>query len=397
VTSALKDVWERLGIADVFDVIIVAALVYAAISWLRRARSRFVALGFAALVVTYFLAQLLKMRLTLVLFQAGIAIALVALVVIFQEDLRRAFERIALSSPLAGRRPPPPSEQVIGAVIDSVDSMAERRIGALIVFRGKDPLERHMTGGFVLDGSVSEPLLLSIFDPTSPGHDGAVVIEGGAISRFAVHLPLSTEPAARHGTRHAAALGLSERCDALVVVVSEERGTISVARAGTLEPIESVVELKRRLSAFLHEVAPTSKEPTWRRLVSHNLGLKVLSLAVAVAAWLVLIGLPGEARSHDPGEEIELPVKVETQGQLPLGVRLESIAARPSRVRLVVRTGEEFEYRQVRTEPVDLSNVSRTKKLTRGLLPPEGTRFAGGQPTEVEVTIEVAAGDARPR
>jgi DNA integrity scanning protein DisA with diadenylate cyclase activity len=115
-------------------------------------------------------------------------------------------------------------------------------MGALIVIPGRESIERHTEGGIEIDARLSEPLLLSLFDPNSPGHDGAVVIQGSRISAFAVHLPLSTVPAGR-GTRHAAALGLAERCDALCVVVSEERGTISLAREGAIRPIANEAQL----------------------------------------------------------------------------------------------------------------------------------------------------------
>ena len=115
----------------------------------------------------------------------------------------------------------------------------------------REPIESHVEGGIALDGRLSEPLLLSLFDPSSPGHDGAVILRGAQIERFAVHLPLSVNRAALGpgGTRHAAALGLSERCDAICIVVSEERGTVSVARDGLLRvlarPQDLALELRR--------------------------------------------------------------------------------------------------------------------------------------------------------
>jgi diadenylate cyclase len=201
---------------------------------------------------------------------------------------------------LQAARDTPGSRELITAIVSAAAMMSSNRIGALIVLRGKEPLERHVTGGVPLHGQVSEPLLLSLFDPTSPGHDGAVLIDGGVITRFAVHLPLSThvKENARQGTRHTAALGLAERSDALVVVVSEERGTISVARAGSLEPLESLGELERRLTDFFRDVTPQQHVPWQKRLFARNLPEKALSLAIAIGAWLAVFGYEGETAAR---------------------------------------------------------------------------------------------------
>jgi diadenylate cyclase len=300
VPSPIHDLLPRIRLADLADILVVATLVYGAIRWFKTARSRFVISGFVALAVLYGIARLLRMQLTLFLFQVGFTVALVAMVVIFQEEIRRAFERIGSSRLLPAARDTPGSPELIAAIVSTSAAMSANRIGALIVLRGKEPLERHVTGGVPLHGQASEPLLLSLFDPTSPGHDGAVLIDGDVITRFAVHLPLSThvKENARQGTRHTAALGLSERSDALVVVVSEERGTISVARAGSLDPLHSPAELERRLTEFFREVAPAQHVPWQKRLFARNLPEKALSLAIAIGAWLAVFGYEGETAAR---------------------------------------------------------------------------------------------------
>src|SRR5699024_8867990 len=126
-------------------------------------------------------------------------------------------------------------------IAEAASKMADEKTGALIVIRGNDQWDRHIHGGIKLEGEISLPFLLSIFNPESPGHDGAVLLEDHEITRFGVHLPLSTNLNRQltSGTRHAAALGMSEHCDALVVVVSEERGVISVAQAGHLFEVDT--------------------------------------------------------------------------------------------------------------------------------------------------------------
>lgn len=293
-----QELWSSLRVADVLDIAVVSVLVYMLITWFQKARSRFVMTGLAALVALYFVARILKMYLTLLVLQAGVTVAAVALVVIFQEDIRRAFERIAVRGRLRGRRAAPltASRATLDPVVEALSNLATRRIGALIVFKGSEPLERHLSGGFVLEGQISEPLLYSIFDPGSLGHDGAVVIDAGLVQKFGVHLPLSDAPGedAPLGTRHTAALGMSEVSDAFVVAVSEERGTISVARHASIEVIGSAAELKHRLAAFLDEIAPERRVSPGRRLFTRKLGLKLLSIGVAIAAWALVFGYQGE-------------------------------------------------------------------------------------------------------
>jgi diadenylate cyclase len=292
----VKSLVASLRVADLVDVAVVSVLVYTAISWLKTARSRFVLLGFAALLGVYLLARVLNMHLTLFLFQIGLTVALVAMVVIFQEEIRRAFERIATSRLLGARRGSTAAYDVVDTLVAATATLARRRTGALVVLRGREPLERHLSGGIPLDGRVSEPLICSIFDTSSPGHDGALLVEHGVASRFAVHLPLSTavKSDARFGTRHTAALGLAERSDALVIVVSEERGSVSVAHNGELLQLKSAVELKQRITDFLAQVMPEQRPAWYRSLFAHNLGSKALSVIVASIAWFVVSGYEAE-------------------------------------------------------------------------------------------------------
>jgi hypothetical protein len=138
-------------------------------------------------------------------------------------------------------------------------------------------------------GEVSQPLLMGLFDPASSTHDGAVLVDGGKIERFGVQLPLSSRlaPISDRGTRHAAALGLSEACDALVIVVSEERGTISVAEGGDFQTLSAVGELKRRLDAFNEKITSGDQQPElgwWKRRRIQNI---LLAAVLSIALWLV--------------------------------------------------------------------------------------------------------------
>jgi uncharacterized protein (TIGR00159 family) len=218
-------------------------------------------------------------------------VLLVALVVVFQEDLRRGFERLGAWGKWGENRRFPPDLAYLETISETAAALAERRVGALIVLRGGEPLERHLNGGVPLDGAISRPLLESIFDPHSTGHDGAVIIESGRVAQFASHLPLSHNPQAppvSRGTRHAAAVGLSERCDALVIVVSEERGRISVAERGKLRQLASVVDLEERLEKFSRRAFPQPRQSKRWRLLRANLPLKIAALAAACLAWFFI-------------------------------------------------------------------------------------------------------------
>ncbi len=391
----LRDLTQGIRIADVLDVLVVWGFVYATISWFRRAGSRFVLLGLGALVLLYFISSLLEMYLTLLIFQAGITVALVALVVIFQEDLRRAFERIATSTPLARPRTSAKSADAVDMIVEAAATLANKRLGALIVLRAKEPLERHLSGGIVLDGRLSEPLLYSIFDESSPGHDGAVVIDGRRVTKFGAHLPLAshTDAIARYGTRHSAAVGLSERSDALVIAVSEERGTISVAQAGRLEQL-SPPELQRRLESFTRALTP-DPESTVKQLFARRLGSKAISFAIALTAWVLVSGYQSQlvTRTFDvPIEFIDVPDGWTLEEAIPHEARVTLSGSNrafqlldPSSLRLTVQAGELRSGEQLLTLTED--DVQHPADLEVRRIEPRNVQLRAYPTTVVEAAV----------
>lgn len=279
-----------VGPADVLDIALVAVLVYALLVWFKRARAAIVAKGILVVAAVYLFARTTGMVMTTGLFHAFFAILLVALLVIFQEELRTVFERIAVWS-FAGGASPQPTGRQAELIVTTCGDLARDRIGALVVLHGRDPLQRHLNGGWSLGGELSEPLLKSIFDFHSEGHDGAVIIEGERASRFGVRLPLSKSTAklAGLGTRHAAALGLAELTDALCIVVSEERGTISVAEDGRLETLSDVPALRERVARFRAEKEPTPARDAAAEFLSKNGREKIVAGAAALVLWAVLV------------------------------------------------------------------------------------------------------------
>ena len=217
---------------DLVDIAVVALLLWGLVVWTRRARMALLGLAFLG-VFYHLIAQQFKLQLTTWILQGFFAALVVVVVVVFQDDLRRLFEQIARLS--LRRKAPRPDPSSLGTLTRGLYQLAAKRRGALVVLPGREPIERHfLQHGVPLDAEISEELLDSLFDPGSAGHDGALVMQNNRIKEFGVHLPLSEnrDELKGAGTRHAAALGLAERSDALCLVVSEERGTIGIASAG---------------------------------------------------------------------------------------------------------------------------------------------------------------------
>lgn len=298
---------RELHLADLLDIALVTTFVYSAIALVRRTQARLVAGGVLVLITLFIVARALDLRLTTWLLQGFFAVFLIILVVIFQEELRQMFENLALWGLRRGA-PAPPSYGTAELLVGAVADMARSRIGALIVVAGRQPIDRHLHGGIELGGRLSEPLLRSIFDPHSAGHDGAVVVHEDTVVRFASHLPLSTDfqQLRGAGTRHSAALGLSERSDALCIVVSEERGSISVARAGALRVLRGAPELEAELQAFLRELSPPATARGFlSALVRENWVEKIAAFLVVIGLWYLFV--PG---SRPVTEAFSIPIKV---------------------------------------------------------------------------------------
>jgi uncharacterized protein (TIGR00159 family) len=300
--------FQGLHWTDPLDVLVMATLIYAAVRWARRSEGALVALGVAILSFAYVLATVLGLRVTTWAFQGIAALFAVVVVVLFQEELRAAFEGVAAWA-LGRRHAVRPKLDTTHIVVQAMQDLARRRVGALVVLPGLQPLRRHMRGGVELDGCLSVPLLQSLFDPHSDGHDGAVIVENRRVTHFGVQMPLSrdTEKIAGLGLRHTAALGLTERTDALCVVVSEERGAISLARGGVISSVDGAQALGERIDGFYRDTLPlTRRSPLWQRLLQEDRRQKAASLGAAAALWAVLVW-----RVQPVDVLVRVPVRVE--------------------------------------------------------------------------------------
>lgn len=367
------------------DIALVAMLLWSAFVWLRRTRARWALLGIAFVGAGYLIARQLELALTTWFLQGSIVVFTIVLVVVFQEDLRRLVELIGVRG--VGRRARPPTVEATDTLIRCIAQLAADRIGALIVLPGRVPLDRHIDGGFPVDAKLSDPLLLSIFDSHSPGHDGAIIVHGDRLIRFGVHLPLSTDlvQIGRGGTRHAAALGLAERTDALCLVVSEERGITSVATRGTLRSLYKPEEIGIEIRRFIERVTPESK-PLRARLaaVLRRWPEAVGAAAASVLLWLLLVPGSGVVQAVR-----RVPVVVEN---LPAGFVLESIEPQEVEVtvsgpRRALMLGDPNGI-QVHVDALLVQLGRRTFQVTPDLVShPEGFQVHQVEPNKIRLSI----------
>jgi len=273
---------------DIADIIIIAFIIYLAIQLLRETHSISVFAGVLSIVVFYGISLFFDLPMTHFVFKSIIGIFAIFVVVIFQKELRRFFTSFGSFTPM--RKKFFPSEAVINTVSRSAFEMARRKMGAIIVFSGREPAERYLEGGFILNGAVSEPLILSIFDESSPGHDGALFIEGNRIKKFAVHLPLAEQFSIvkEFGLRHRAALGLSERTDALVIVVSQEKAAVHIFRNGEFSRIANENELKEKIFGFLREKFASIGKINLYKIIRESAAVFAISFAIALLIWIFI-------------------------------------------------------------------------------------------------------------
>jgi diadenylate cyclase len=230
---------QNLSWRDLLDVMVVAFLLYQLLKLIRGTQAVQLLLGLAVIFVVGWAAQLLKLRLLEFIFQNGTQAIVIAAIVLFQPELRRALDQVGRLGPvraLLGRHPELAIERTVDETLRAAASLSEKRTGALIVFERETGLENLASTGVTIDGAVTAEMLATIFVPGSPLHDGAVIVRETRLVAAGCVLPLAeTLPGVgRMGTRHRAALGLTMQSDAVVLIVSEETGLISVANQGRI-------------------------------------------------------------------------------------------------------------------------------------------------------------------
>ena len=251
----------NLSFPDILDIIMVAAIFYFLFRWIRGSSAMNIFIAIILLLLIRVAVSALNMKMMTSLMKTLFDVGIIALIVIFQPEIRRFLIRLGGSSgwwsTLAGKLFNSNKQSIDqGSALEIAEAcriMGAQKTGALIVIPGQDPLQHIIETGDRLDAMVSRRLILNLFFKNSPLHDGAMIISGDRIVASRCTLPITsrTDIPASYGMRHKAAIGMSEESDAIIIVVSEETGDISYARAGVLKTVESVYEIKLLLNPSL--------------------------------------------------------------------------------------------------------------------------------------------------
>jgi len=253
------------SIKDIVDVLIVSYIIYKVLMMVRGTRAVQLLQGIFLLVLVWALSNLLNLYTLKWLMNQMFTFGVVTVLIIFQPELRRALEQIGRNKLF--QRSSPEEQDVshrVNEIVKSVNYLARRKIGALIVFERNTGLNDYIESGIKMESKLSSELLSNVFVPNTPLHDGAVIIRGGLIMAAGCYLPLSENPfiSKELGTRHRAAIGITEVCDAISVTVSEETGQISLAMNGQI--VRDIKE-ESLISKLFDELRPQfkSKSTDW--------------------------------------------------------------------------------------------------------------------------------------
>ena len=267
--QALVSFVSKLTLKSLADIAIVALLIYQFVVIIRGRRSARILTGIGVLLGFYGAAVFFELELLRGMLSAVAPYFAIAVIVMFQSDIRRFLARLGRFRwlGLGGRLE---RREILGEIALAAREMAESRTGALIVIERDIGLRTFVESGVGLDALVSRDLLTSVFQRGSPLHDGAVIIQGDRVAAAACFLPLSTNPVMvrRLGTRHRAAIGVTEESDSLAIALSEETGQISLAVRGELEPDVSIERLQEWLTRYTlgrPRGAENAAQPGWKR------------------------------------------------------------------------------------------------------------------------------------
>ncbi len=370
---------------DVVDVLINSYILFRVYVLFRGTNAFRVLVGITSLWILQEVAASIGLILTSWAIRGITAAAAIIIIVVFRNEIRTALQVRNLKAFLWGS-PHREHHSPLEIIAESVYQMGRKRIGALLVFPGKADLTEVIHGGIPWDGTLSHEMLLSIFWPKNPVHDGAIIVDGTKVKEVGVLLPLSQrmDLPSFYGTRHRAAVGLAERTDALVIAVSEERGRVTVSKDNWIKPVAQPDELLQILREHLGISEETSPHQKRRERLRLSLAA-VLSLFIMTGIWF------GFTRSHDtiialnvPIEYVNRPPTFEILDTSVDEVRLQLYGSSalirsltPGQVQARVDLSKAAEGRNV--YPITQDNI---------ILPP-GVFLNRVVPTSIEVTLDV--------
>lgn len=252
----------QMTISSVIDILLVALIIYQFLILIRGTRAVPVLVGVGGLALAFYVAHVAELRTVNFLVGTLLPYGIFALIVVFQNEIRHALARIGRR--LTFSRVSPGIAEAYDDIVLAANLFSQSQTGALIVIEREIGLRTYIESGVPLDANLSYDLLATIFRPSAPLHDGAVIIQKERIAAAACFLPLSMNPvlSTQLGTRHRAGIGITEETDAIAVIVSEETGTISIAVAGNIERDVTVEYLRERLSELLRRYVPPTALPT---------------------------------------------------------------------------------------------------------------------------------------
>lgn len=373
-----------IRIQDIADILIMTFLLYQLYSWFRGTRAIQVLLGLGVVTLIYFATRFLDLYMTSWVLQELGTVLIILIIVVFQTEIRQALYRFSLLRHILDSQQETRHSQ-FQDIAETIFSMASTKTGALIVFQGNESLQDLLTNGVVINSEISPQMLESIFYDGAPFHDGAALINNGRIEKAACHLPLSVSPdVPQHlGTRHRAALGLSERSDAVIVAISEERGEVSLVTAGKFRRMETPTELIMALDELLRNEIERPCVTLRQRIFSNMLPKAFLLLGVCVFWGLVttrqgqITTVTAPVRLHGVPDSLvllrTLPEDVTVQIKA-----MSSLAPTPSKLDL--------------TAEIDASKISEGTTAIRvghdTIAAPSGMTITSISPSSVKVSAE---------
>lgn len=254
--------WPQVSVISVIDILLVALVIYECLALIRGTRAALMLVGVAALALVFYFSRLGELTALNWLISTLLPYAVFALIVVFAPELRQALARLGRT--LTMSRSHSTDSDPYDDVVLAANLFSQNQTGALIVIEREIGLRTYIESGVPLDAHLSYDLLATIFRPSAPLHDGAVIVQKDRIAAAACFLPLSMNPilSTQLGTRHRAGIGVTEETDAIAVIVSEETGAISLAVSGKIERDLTVEQLRDRIGTLLRRYVPPATLPT---------------------------------------------------------------------------------------------------------------------------------------
>lgn len=269
-----------IGITDVVEIVILSYLVYKLLLWIKATRAWTLLKGILTIIICVSMVYFFQMDTLIYIVNRGITIAIIAVIVVFQPEIRKVLEQLGEKNFISNLLPLDNvrtvqelfSDKTVNELVKATVEMSKVKTGALIVIEQTETLEEYERTGIKVDALLTSQLLINIFEHNTPLHDGAVVVRGDRITAATCYLPLSDNMhlSKELGTRHRAGVGISEVTDSFTIIVSEETGYISIAYKGTLDRKLTAEQLKERLVILQNKSVVSKKFKLWKGRAKHE-------------------------------------------------------------------------------------------------------------------------------